>query len=115
MALLFFGSCHYIVECRWREKIADVRQVDGLLGQVLRSGAQSSGLFFSVNGWSQNVPKLLKQNSSKVIVLMDGEDFRAVLAGEISMERLLEGKNSALNFKGDPFVNFKTILSKNLT
>jgi hypothetical protein len=27
---------HYIVECRWRERLADIRQLDGLLGQVAR-------------------------------------------------------------------------------
>jgi hypothetical protein len=25
---------HYIVECRWRERLADIRQLDGLYGLV---------------------------------------------------------------------------------
>jgi len=35
---------HYVVECRWREKLADIRQLDGLLGQVQRSGKQTMWL-----------------------------------------------------------------------
>ena len=41
---------HYIVECRWRERLADIRQLDGLYGQVQRSGRQTMGLYLSVNG-----------------------------------------------------------------
>ncbi len=38
---------HYLVKCRWRKKQADGRDLDGLLGQVKRSGRQTMGLFLS--------------------------------------------------------------------
>lgn len=41
---------HYLVECRWRKKPADVRDLDGLRGQLDRSGRQTMGLFLSING-----------------------------------------------------------------
>jgi len=50
-----FEGWHYIVECRWRERLADIRQLDGLLGQVERSGRQTMGMFLSIEGWSENV------------------------------------------------------------
>lgn len=53
---------HYLVECRWRQKLADIRQLDGLKGQIDRSGKQTMGLFLSIEGWSDHVPGLLKQN-----------------------------------------------------
>jgi phage anti-repressor protein len=31
---------HYLVECRWREKLANIRELDGLKGQIDRSGKQ---------------------------------------------------------------------------
>lgn len=101
---------HYIVECRWREKVADGRQVDGLLGQVLRSGDQTMGIFFSVNGWSENVPQLLKQNPRKAIILMDGQDFRAVLAGQIAMSGLLYAKIGELNLRSEPFISVEKLI-----
>lgn len=110
-----FEGWHYIVECRWREKVSDIRQVDGLLGQVLRSGKQTMGVFFSINGWSQNVPTLLKQNPSKSIILMHGDDFHALLSQKISLDKLLKGKISELNLKSEPFISAEEIIKKNDT
>jgi hypothetical protein len=31
---------------------ADIRQLDGLTGQIGRSGHQTMGLFLAINGWS---------------------------------------------------------------
>lgn len=106
---------HYIAECRWREKPANGRQVDGLLGQVLRSGDQTMGVFFSINGWSEKVPQLLKQNPDKVIILMNGQDFRSVLEGEITMASLLQGKIKELNRKSQPFISVEDLLLKGCT
>lgn len=96
---------HYLVECRWREKLANIRELDGLKGQVDRSGKQSMGLFLSVNGWSENVPPLLKQNPQKSVLLMDGYDLRCILAGEIDLHDFLVAKVAALNLDAEPFLS----------
>jgi RNA-directed DNA polymerase len=106
------GSFHYIVECRWREKVANGRQVDGLFAQVMRSGDQTMGVFLSINGWSKNVPALLKQNPKKVIILMDGNDLRAVLSGKITIQKLIEEKVKELNLKAEPYLGVEVILSR---
>jgi hypothetical protein len=104
---------HYLVECRWRQKLADIRQLDGLLGQVQRSGRQTMGMFLSVNGWSENVPPLLKQNPEKCIFLMDGYDLRCVLAGDIDLRDLLLAKLECLNLDGEPFLSASAFLERN--
>ncbi len=96
---------HYVIECRWRAKLADIRDLDGLLGQVGRSGKQTMGLFISINGWSENVVPLLKQNAEKNIILADGYDVRAVLCRHIELRRLLKEKLSALNLEAEPFLS----------
>lgn len=103
---------HYIVECRWREKLADIRQLDGLLGQVNRSGKQTMGLFLSINGWSDNVPALLKQNPDKCIFLMDGYDLRCVLALEADLRELLLAKLAHLNLEAEPFLGVRAFLDE---
>jgi hypothetical protein len=103
---------HYIVECRWREKLADTRQLDGLLGQVGRSGKQTMGLFLSINGWSDNVPGLLKQNPDKCIFLMDGYDLRCVLALEADLRELLLAKLARLNLESEPFLGVRALLDE---
>jgi len=95
---------HYIVECRWRDKPADGRDLDGLLGQIGRSGNQTMGLFLSINGWSQNVVPLLKQNRDKGIILMDGVDLRTVLAQPFDLKRMIKAKLTALNLDAEPYL-----------
>jgi hypothetical protein len=94
---------HYLVECRWRNKMTNVRDLDGLLGQVGRSGKQTMGLFFSFNGWSENVPRLLKQNPEKSIILMDGYDLRVALAHPLDIRDLILAKVAKLNLESEPF------------
>jgi hypothetical protein len=102
---------HYLVECRWREKLADTRQVDGLRGQVQRSGKQTMGLFLSINGWSPHVPGNLKQNPDKSVLLMDGYDLRVVLEGRITLRELLFAKLTHFNIEGEPFVSVTQIIT----
>ncbi|MFQ5741447.1 MAG: hypothetical protein ACE5JX_20820 [Acidobacteriota bacterium] len=103
---------HYIVECRWREKLADIRQLDGLLGQVNRSGKQTMGVFLSINGWSDSVPPLLKQNPEKCLFLMDGYDLRCVLALDVDLRELLLAKLARLNLEAEPFLGVKAFLEE---
>ncbi len=94
---------HYLVECRWRTKLADIRELDGLLGQVRRSGRQTMGLFLSIDGWSEHVVPLLKQNPDKSILLMEGYDLRAVLARRADLRELMKAKLRALNLDSEPY------------
>lgn len=101
---------HYIVECRWRQRLPDIRQLDGLIGQVGRSGRQTMGLFVSIEGWSENVVPLLKQNPNKVIILMEGFDFRSVLDRRVGLRELLKAKIAALNIEAEPYLSVSKML-----
>lgn len=98
-----FDGWHYLVECRWRDRLADTRELDGLVGQVARSGRQTMGLFLSINGWSENVPGLLKQNPDKSVVLMHGYDLRLILDRPLDLRAALKAKLSALNLEAEPY------------
>jgi hypothetical protein len=100
----------YIVECRWRKKPACIREIDGLRGQLERSGKQTMGVFLGINGWSQSLPALLQQSQNKNTVLMDGNDLRAVLNGSIGFTDLLNAKTAALNLAGQAFLSAKAIV-----
>ena len=101
---------HYIVECRWRARLADIRQLDGLSGQIARSGRQTMGLFLSIEGWSEHVVPLLKQNPEKTILLMEEFDLRAVLDQRIDLRRLLKAKISALSLEAEPCLSVAKLL-----
>ena len=101
---------HYLVECRWRAKLANIRELDGLSGQIGRSGKQTMGLFLSINGWSENVVQAIKQNRDKSIILMEGYDLRTVLSQPLDLRRLLKAKLSALNLQAEPYFSVTHLL-----
>lgn len=70
---------YYLVECRWRKKLADTREIDGLQGQVSRSGKQTMGLFVSVNGWSEGAVATLPLHPEKAVILVNGSDIEDCL------------------------------------
>jgi RNA-directed DNA polymerase len=107
-----FEGWHYIVECRWRKKAADIRELAGLTSQVDRSGRQTMGLFLSVKGWSQRVPSSLKENPNKATILMNGDDLHSVLEGRIDLQSLIRVKIRHLNFKGEPFCGAEQCLKE---
>jgi hypothetical protein len=67
------------------------------------------GVFLGINGWSQNVPQLLKQNPTKAIVLMDGYDLRCVLARQVDLSDMLQAKLAKLNLEGEPYLSVREI------
>ncbi|HQE93480.1 MAG TPA: restriction endonuclease [Anaerolineae bacterium] len=103
---------HYLVECKWQEKLSDIRQLDSLYGKIARSGKQAMGMFLSINGWSSSVPSLLKQNPDKCIILMDGYDLRCVLSGQIDLQDFLLAKVGKLNDEGEPFLSAQQYLQE---
>lgn len=108
-----FDGWHYLVECKWTKRLADIKELDSLLGKVNRSGRQAMGLFLSIDGWSENVPLLLKQNPDKCILLMEGYDLRCLLSGGIDLDKLLRAKLAKLNLDSEPFLSVVEILKEN--
>ena len=99
-------ECHYLVECKWKTEPIGEQEVDGLLGKVNRSGAQTMGVFVSINGWSHHVVNLMKQNPDKKVFLMDGDDLSAVLSGKMTVSNLLRAKRRALDVRAEPFLRY---------
>ena len=83
---------HYLVECKWTKAKTSVPEVASLSSKLSHSGSQTMGLFISVNGWSRRVVPTLKEGPDKNIMLMNGEDVRAVLESRISLISLLNKK-----------------------
>ena len=103
---------YYITECRWRQQPSDMRELDGLLGQIARSGRQTVGLFLSINGWSENVPRLLKQDTQKATILMQGYDLRAVLSEEVDLRGYILASVRTLNINAEPYLGVREYLKQ---
>lgn len=69
------------------------------------------GIFLSIEGWSENVTSLLKQNPDKSIILMDGYDLRAVLNSQkIDLRAFILAKVAHLTFGTEPFLGVREYL-----
>ncbi|MDE2761745.1 MAG: hypothetical protein OXK74_03005, partial [Gemmatimonadota bacterium] len=101
---------HYLMECRWRKRMTNIGDFDGLGGKISRSGRQTMGLFLSVTGWSGKVVSLLKQNPNKAMIMMDGYDLRTVLSGQADLREFILAKGTKLNLHSDPFLSASDFL-----
>jgi hypothetical protein len=95
---------YYVVECRWRHALADAADLDALVAKVSRSGHQTMGLFLCINGWSEHVVPILKQNSEKRVLLMEGAGLRSCLSGEVDLSDFIGAMAAHLNLKAEPFL-----------
>ena len=102
----------YLAECRWRQKRSDPAELGAFGAKIGRSGKQTMGLFLSIHGWSENVPKLLKQNPEKAVILMQGFDLRAILCGEVDLRDYILAAVTNLNLKAEPYLGVREYLSK---
>ena len=104
---IMLESWNYLIECKWTKKPSDTKELDSLNGKMGRSGSRISGIFISINGWSSHVPKMLKENPKKNIILFDGNDLISVLCDEIELRKLIEIKSMMLSFKAMPYYSAK--------
>jgi hypothetical protein len=107
-----YHGWHYLVECKWTKKKISPNDLDSLLAKVNRGGRQTMGFFLSIEGWSENVIPLLKQNPDKCIILMDGYDLRCILSEIIEFEHLLNKKLEYLNENTEPFLSAVQLLKR---
>jgi hypothetical protein len=101
----------YLVECRWRKKLADITELAGLSDKVGRSGKSAKGFFLSINGWSDNVPSLMKQNPDKACILMNGDDLQGILSDRIDLQGFIKAKIQYLSYKTEPYYGAEQYLA----
>jgi len=70
------------------------------------------GLFLSINGWSEHVPPLLKQNPEKSILLMEGYGLRNVLQEHVDLRDYILAMVAKLNLEGEPFLGISEYLKQ---
>ena len=70
------------------------------------------GFFLSINGWSENVPRLLKQNTEKAIILMQGYDLRTILSEEVDLRDYILAAVTNLNLNAEPYLGVREYLQQ---
>ena len=101
------GPDRFLLECRWTGDLADAREITAFCARVDRTGAGAKGLFLGINGWTDGAIEELKKTPNKAVVLMNGDEFEAILRGEIKLGEMLTTKTRHLAKVGEPFLPVK--------
>lgn len=98
-----FDGWNYLFECKWHKTKVNSASVDPFYAKVNRGSNATLGLFLSINGWSDNVVKGLKNNKDKNVILMNGEELEMILGGEFTISKAIEKKNLGLSTHANPY------------
>ena len=109
-----FAGTNYVMECKWTAKSTSRGAASEFADKVSTSGALTMGLVVSINGWSKHVVPHLKQRPDKRIMLMNGDDLRAVLVGKVSLVDMLRAKRRALDVDAEPFLGVDQLIDSPL-
>lgn len=107
------GYQHYLIECKWTKQKTASKDIFVLHRKVDRSGDQTMGLFFSINGFASTVSEALRADRGRIF-LMDGNDLECVLKEEVDLRVLLEAKINRLNLYIDHFYKAEDFLKEKL-
>ena len=93
-----------LLELKWHKARQPASALFQFTGKVAGKLVGTIGLFVSISGYSPDAVDALVVGKSINIVLMDGDDIRAVVHGNVEFEDLLRRKLRAAAEAGTPFV-----------
>jgi hypothetical protein len=99
-----FDGEHYLIEAKWQDKAASNEPLYQFAGKI--SGKlYGRGLFFSVNGFSEDVVISLVRGKELQTLLVDGEDLILVLEGHLNLREMIDRKVKAAQTRGEIYVH----------
>ncbi len=107
-AIFLYGRT-YLIEARWRKDPEPASAVYAFRGKIEGKIAGTLGVFWSINGYSDNCVPTVIAGKTLNVLLFDRTDLEAIIEGEISFKKLLEKKTIAAGTKGDIYLPWSTI------
>jgi len=100
-----YSRTDYRVELKWEQRPIGPSMIDSFFSRLRTPGI--NGLFVSMSGFTEGAIdqawELLEKERARII-LMDGDEVRKAIAGDLSFEMLLENKERYLSLTGKPYV-----------
>jgi Holliday junction resolvase len=94
------GIEKYLIECKWRDRKADIDDLDGLRARLRRT-AGAYGLLVSFHGFTGSVLSDVTLNSRQPVLLISGEELTQLVHRPEGLLRLLRRKTDALLHDGE--------------
>jgi hypothetical protein len=98
-----FDNTQFLLEAKWEKDRIGNQPLESFSRRVEKRLENTLGLFISLNGYTTDGMKALKQGTRPSIILMDGEDLAYVLQGLVDLTDLLKRKIRYAAQFGEPF------------
>jgi hypothetical protein len=72
--------------------------------------AGTLGVFISMNGYTTDVPEVLRYGKAINVILFDGQDIELALADNCSFSQVLKAKLRCASQLGKVYCSYKTLL-----
>ena len=102
-----FESFDYLVEAKWRADLPTEQEIAGFKRKVDTKLESTRGIFFSINGFRQEVVEAFQGGGN--IVFFSGEDLVFILEGMISLDEVLRIKIEKAAQEGIPYFEVKSM------
>lgn len=103
-----------LLEAKWVKRPIPASSLYSFVGKVDGKLVGTLGLFISMNGFSDNAADALTKGKQLNVILMDGEEVRAVAGEEIDFSTALRSKLRAAAETGAPFFSVAPTTSASL-
>ncbi|HRU78214.1 MAG TPA: restriction endonuclease [Rectinema sp.] len=100
-----FESFDYLVEAKWRADLPTEQEIAGFKRKEDTKLESTRGVFFSINGFRQEVVEAFQGGGN--IVFFSGEDLVFILEGMISLDEVLRIKIEKAAQEGIPYFEAK--------
>ncbi|KKQ97739.1 MAG: hypothetical protein UT24_C0012G0050 [Candidatus Woesebacteria bacterium GW2011_GWB1_39_12] len=101
---------NYIFESKWQDKESAVNDLYAFAYKIESNSLYPRGVFFSINGYSEDALNRITYNKKAQLILFDAVDIIAVLEERISLVSLLEEKIRFAQTHSRIYVNANDIL-----
>lgn len=98
---------YFLVEAKWTSKKQPASALYEFRGKVEGKLVGTVGVFVSMAGFSRDAATALAIGKAMQVLLVDGDDVRAVFAGEISWRQLIELKCRRAAYRGHLYYTWK--------
>jgi len=102
-----FESFDYLVEAKWRADLPTEQEIAGFKRKVDTKLESTRGIFFSINGFRQEVVEAFQGGGN--IIFFSGEDLVFILEGMISLDEVLRIKIEKAAQEGIPYFEVKSM------
>lgn len=111
--LFYFDNHPYFVEIRWKKEKTKAADISVLRDRAAAGfGGDTKAVFISFEGFSAECYQRLNGRAGERVILMDGNDILALLAGEIAFDVLLAEKLMDLAKGERAFIGASEIIAR---